>query len=95
MKKSFVLASLAVLSCYAVGLITRLTFFVSINSLNVPAVIGGIFACGLLLTVFSDYSRKPRFRAGSGPKVPRPAAKPASSPEMDPASAWTYRTFSA
>jgi len=95
MKKSFVLASLALLSCYVVGLVTRLAVYVSINALNVPAVISGIFASGLLLTVFTDYARKPRFRVGSGPKVTRQMARPTTSSEIDPASAWTYRTFSA
>ena len=95
MKKSFVLASLALLSCYAVGLITRLAVFVSINSLNVPAVIGGFFASGLLLTVFTDYARKPRFRVGGSQRAMRPMAKPTTSSDIDPATAWTYRTFSA
>jgi hypothetical protein len=95
MKKSFVLASLALVSCYAVGLITRLAVSVSIDSLNVPAVLGGIFACGLLLTVFTDYTRKPRFRVGGSHKAMRETARPTTSSAIDPATAWTYRTFSA
>lgn len=95
MKKSFVLASLALASCYAVGLITRLAVSISINSLNAPAVISGIFACGLLLTVFTDYARKPRFRVGGSHKATREMARPTTSSDIDPATAWTYRTFSA
>ena len=95
MKKSFVLASVALLVGCTVGLIARVAVFVSMNSLNLPAVIGGVVALGLLLTVFSDYAHQPRFRVGRGTKVTRPAARPATSPAMDPASAWTYTTLSA
>ena len=95
MKKSLVLVSVALLACYAVGLIARLAVYVSIYSLQIPAAISGVFASGLLLIVFSDYSRKPRFRVGSGPKVTRQMAKPTTASDIDPASAWAYTTFSA
>ena len=95
MKKSFALATVAfVLGC-AVALIARFAGFSFSNVLSPQAVIGGVFAGSLLLFAFSDYTRKPRFRAGGARQAKPQTATPTMSPELDPASAWTYTTISA
>ena len=94
MKKSLLLATVALALGYAITLIARLTGY-TFNMLSVPAIVGGVFGCGLLLMAFSDYSRKPRFRVRAVRKATPQAAASATSSQVDAASAWTYTTLSA
>ncbi|MSU49777.1 MAG: hypothetical protein EXS37_11945 [Opitutus sp.] len=68
---------------------------VSFPGLNPTALVGGLFAAGMLAFAFSDYSRKPSFRARHA--APRPTrATPATG--RAPAAAncdWTYNTRAA
>jgi hypothetical protein len=94
MKKSLTLATVVVALGYSLVLISRLAGFTSLNFFSFPALIGGVFSIGLLLMAFSDYSRKPRFRAGRTRQATRGVTTPATAPKIDPASAWTYMTIS-
>jgi hypothetical protein len=94
MKKSLLLAALVTVLAYAVPFVVGLASF-SFNVVHLPAIIAGIFACGLVLFAFQDYSRKPRFRGYSARKATRQIATPAPSSEVDAASLWTYTTLSA
>ena len=94
MKKKLTLATVVVALGYAGVLIFRQAGYTSFNFISFPALIGGAFIIGLLLLAFSDYSRKPRFRAGHTRQATRRVITPATSSKIDPASAWTYTTIS-
>ena len=94
MKNSLVLVSVALVVFEAAVLVSRLAVNASANSLNIPAIFSGLFVSGVLLTAFSDYGRKPRFRIDRARKAARKASTAISS-ETDTVSGWTYSTFSA
>jgi hypothetical protein len=91
MKKSLILATVALALGYAVVLIAGYTSF---KLVSFTALFGSVFSLGLLLTAFSDYSRKPRFLARHTRQATHEATT-ATSSAIDPASVWTYNTISA
>jgi hypothetical protein len=95
MKKSLLVAPVVFVVGCVIALVARLVVHASVNVPNVPASFGILFASSLLFLAFNDYSRKPRFRARSMRNAAAPATTPATSPEIDTASAWTYTTVSA
>ena len=93
MKKSFV-PTLVVLAL-AYMLVVQVAVHASVSALNLPALVGILCGSSLLFLVFSDYSRKPRFRARGIPRASAVATTPTTSQEVEAASAWTYTTLSA
>ena len=95
MKKSLVLASIVFILVFAVALVARLVVHTSVSALNLPVLFGALFGSSVLFLAFSDYSRKPRFRAHSVRKPIVRATTSTTASEADAASAWTYTTLSA
>ena len=95
MKKLLVLGLISFVPGCAVAVVAELAVRASVNVLNVPILFGILFAVGLLFLALSDYSGKPRFRAGGMRTPSARAATPAVSRHVDAASAWTYTTISA
>ena len=95
MNKSLVLVPVVFILAFAIVLVARLVVQTSVDVLNLPVLFGVLFGSGLLFLVFSDYSRKPRFRCNGRRNPSAPATTPAMSSDADAAAAWTYTTFSA
>jgi hypothetical protein len=79
----------------AIAAIAYLAVNSTLNASHACAAIASVFACGLILMAFSDYSYKPRFRLHRSRKATRCVPIPATSPQVDPACDWTYTTISA
>ena len=68
-----------------------LVSLVSLNALDLSAVVSGIAAMGILAFAWADYQRKPRFRLPTAPK-PADSAVQTAPPAGE---VWTYQTISA
>ena len=66
-----------------------------LNALTLSALVSGAAALGLLTLAWSEYMRKPRFRAPPSRKPARQFVVPAQPGSSDTSAAWTYQTVSA
>jgi hypothetical protein len=94
MKKNIILVSLVVILAPVIGLLAEIAGYFSFSGLGFPGMIGGIFACSLLLFAIGDYTRKPRFRVRCDSTAIAPAATPAKASEVEAATLWTHTTVS-
>ena len=90
MKSSLLLATALI------GFGAAIAFFGTLFAASsAPALIGGVVCGGVLWVAFSDYARKPRFRARTDREPARHVQTRSTLPDTDAALLWTYTTHSA
>lgn len=90
MKTSLLLASVLFVVGCVVALGAHLAGLISFDLTTLPLLIGGSITSALLGQLFSDYSRRPRFRVRrTRPQQVGSAARPAAVSSA-PATLWTY-----
>lgn len=93
--KAAILAPSNLLAVASAFVVPASASLVPLNALTLFALVSGAAALGLLTLAWSEYMRKPRFRAPSSRKPAQQSVVPVQPGFIDTSVAWTYQTVSA
>ena len=91
LKKSLLLTTFVLSLGFAAALGAQFCGLLAFNVLNLPALIGGVIASGLVALACTDYSHRPRFRVRQVRERPAAAVPPVN---FNTPTLWTYATRS-
>lgn len=91
MKKFLLFATLVLSLGFAAALGAQFLGLISFNVFNLPTLIGGVIASGLVALACTDYSRRPRFRVR---QTRERLAAPVPPVNFHTRTLWTYATRS-
>lgn len=95
MKKALLAACVLFVLSYTVAIAAQSAGLISFSVLGLRVLIAGVIGSGLVSLVFSDYSRRPRFRVRRSGMTAGSLETPSDPIADHPACDWTYTTRSA
>lgn len=95
MKKVLLVSCVVFALGYTIAIAAQSAGLISFTVFGLRVLIAGVIASGLVSLVFSDYSRRPRFRVRRTGQLVEPLDTVRDSIAHQPSCDWTYTTRSA